>query len=144
MGPAHKHTRPYPVSDLVADNFTWVCDGWCLFPQCMRGCRRYNWRTGPQHTSRTPTPRPCLGKGLVLWMPLPLSPSPLRYSSTPISSTFFFFLQLFDLGTLRLAMHGAVKALQQLLPGSAINLWFTLTIADPGLDGESQSVGSQA
>lgn len=145
MGTVHKHSRSYSVADCVADNFTWVCDGWCLLLQCTRGCRQYSWRTGPQHTSPTPTPRPCLGKGLLLWMPLPLSPSPLRYRSTPISGTFFLlFLQLFDLGTLRLAMHEAVKALQRLLPGSAVDLWFTLTIAEPGLNGESQSVRSWA
>ena len=89
MGTLHKHSRPYPVADCVADNFTRVCDGWCLFSQCMRGCRQYSWRMGPQRTSPTPTPRPCLGKGLPLWMPLPSSPSPLRYRSTPISSPFF-------------------------------------------------------
>ena len=54
------------------------------------------------------------------------------------------FLQLFDLGTLPLAMHKAVEALQRLLPGSAVDLWFTRTIAEPGLNGESQSVGSRA
>lgn len=68
----------------VTGNFQWVCDKWYLFWQCMRDCRQYSWRMAPRHTSPTPTLRPCLEKGLLAWMLPPLSPSQLRYRSTPL------------------------------------------------------------
>ena len=133
MGTVHKHSRPYPVADCVADNLHGcVTAGGCFCSaRGVAGNTAGGWDHSVHHP---PQPRgPVWGRGCRFGCRYPRVPLRSGTGQHPFQAPFFLlFLQLFDLGTLRHAMHEAVKALQRLLPGSAVDLWFTLTIAEPG------------